>query len=203
VSIILGYPHNGYVTAIFMGSVLRAFTQDEAGLLEGWIQYGGCNVVSNRNRIVADFLEKSQAGHLLFVDTDESFPPAAPRLLAEAAESAPGVVGGAYPLKDGSNVFYRRTGPGRYESVPPVDGVVVEVDALGTGLMLIPRGILEDMKENSTLPSSWWFGQDYEGDRLLGSDLTFCKRAREMGHKLYGHGGVRAGHLKHQLLELP
>jgi hypothetical protein len=185
VSVILGYAHNGYVT-----------------VLEGWIQYGGCNVVSNRNRIVEDFLAKSKAEHLLFVDTDESFLPDAPRVLQEAALDTKGVVGGAYPLVDGSNVFYSRSGPGEYRSVPPTAGLIQEVDALGTGLMMIPRHILVHMKDEIRLPSAWWFGQDYEGERLLGSDLTFCARVRACGHRLYGHGDVRAGHLKPQLLEL-
>lgn len=202
-SIIIGYSHNGYVTSLFLGSMLKTFAQDEAGELSGWIQYGGCNIVSNRNKIVSDFLDKSEAEHLLFIDTDESFPPDAPKRLQEAVRDVSSIVGGAYPLKDSSNVFYERTGPGEYRSVPPQDGVIQELDAVGSGFMMIPRKILETMKECSHLPSSWWFGQDYEGDHLLGSDVTFCRRARETGHRIYGHGGVRIGHLKPQLMELP
>jgi hypothetical protein len=202
VSIVVGYAHNGYVTALFMGAMLRAFASDQVGLLAGWIQYGGCNIVTNRNNIAADFLAKSDASHLLFIDTDEDFPPDAPRRLLEAPESPHSIVAGVCPLLDGSSSFYERIGPGAYTSVPPTAGLIQELDAAGTGLMLIPRVVLEDMKQQSTLPSSWWFGQDYEGDRLLGSDLTFCKRAREAGHKVYGHGDVRAKHLKARLLEI-
>lgn len=203
-SIVIGYPHNGYVTAIFMGAMMRAFAQDKKGILAGWIQYGGCNIVSNRNRIVSDFLTKTEASHLLFIDTDQDFPPEAPRVLLEASKDVSGVLAGAVPLSDGSSSFYELTGPGAYKSVPPVDGIIQELDAAGTGLMLIPRRVLEGMKEQMPgLHDTPWFGQEYEGETLLGTDLSFCARVRFCGYTIHGHGGVRAKHLKHKLLELP
>ncbi len=67
---------------------------------------------------------------------------------------------------------------------------LVEVDATGTGCILIKRQVLEDLK-----PAFWDVFDPDTGERIIGQDLNFCKRAREIGYKTYVHMGYEASHV--------
>jgi len=67
---------------------------------------------------------------------------------------------------------------------------LVEVDATGTGCLLIKRQVLEDLK-----PAFWDIFDPETGKRIMGQDLNFCYRAKELGYKTYVHFGYRASHI--------
>ncbi len=67
---------------------------------------------------------------------------------------------------------------------------LVEVDAIGTGCILIKRQVLEDLK-----PAFWDVFDPETGKRTLGQDLNFCRRAKELGYKVYVHFGYKASHI--------
>jgi len=72
-----------------------------------------------------------------------------------------------------------------------IDEGLVEVDAIGTGCILIKRQVLQDLK-----PAFWDIFDEETGERILGQDLNFCKRAKELGYKTYVHMEYRASHIK-------
>jgi GT2 family glycosyltransferase len=66
-----------------------------------------------------------------------------------------------------------------------------EVDALGTGCMLIKRKVLETV----SMP---FIDKVREGvgDRELGHDLYFCRRAKELGFEVWADWDVKCEHYK-------
>lgn len=87
-----------------------------------------------------------------------------------------------------------------------------QVDALGTGSMLIHRSILETMARTFAEPQPWFIEgplrgiesnvQPYEGvgpapvGVWFGEDIFFCFRAAQLGHPILLHRGVRLVHYK-------
>ena len=54
-----------------------------------------------------------------------------------------------------------------------------EVGSIGTGIMLIKREVFEGMSEP-------WFDMPWQSTRgYMGEDVFFCKKAQELGYKVY------------------
>lgn len=135
---------------------------------------GHCHVDDSRNLLVADFL-KSRCSDLMFIDADVGWQPDAIwRLLQTEGD----VVGGAYPLKDGSGRF-----PVKFDARGQCVG-------LPTGFMRIKRRVLATLAEHAQklsldgteAPIIFERGAMY-GNRV-GGDLNFCLKARDKGFKL-------------------
>jgi hypothetical protein len=76
---------------------------------------------------------------------------------------------------------------------------VEEVDYIGTGMLLLHRGVLERMREDPIRedPAGMpWFAYDVVDSELHAEDYTFCHRARLHGYPVKVHGGVVVGHCK-------
>lgn len=190
-SFMIGFPHNGYTTAAFAMSLSRV-----ASLSSGIIQYGGCNLIANRTRIIRKFLEHD-ASHLLMIDTDIEFTPDHVRDLYKLAHPNCSIVGAAIPLQDGSCVFYNKVAEGKYESIrPELTFRAYKLSAVGSGMICICRYVLEAMAKARADDPEPWFGRDIEGGVRLGSDITFCRRAYNAGFASYGAGWVRPKHHK-------
>jgi hypothetical protein len=152
-------------------------------------------VVGARNKAVATFL-RTDATHLMFVDCDVLIQEDAVVLLAAMDKD---IACGCYPStkapKGVEHMFIPYitiTRNDRWLSAW-FDGIL-EVQAGGTGCMLIKREVLE------TLGWQWFqwpFWLDKRGDlKHHSDDVDFCMRAREAGFKIFAHGNVRCGHMK-------
>lgn len=94
----------------------------------------------------------------------------------------------------------------------PDHGKLIQVDAVGTGLMLISRKVVEEMAvafhpdlvnddqdlvlpENAHRPNGWWFKflENAQGGEW-GEDISFCWKAQKMGYKIYVDTAVCPGH---------
>lgn len=201
--ICIAYPYNGPVAEEFMWSLVQLVVVEithEDRLLGSFYKARGSNIADNRNRICAHFLDNTNDTWLLMVDTDMEFEPDAPRRLWQGIQSYPDknilIIGAAALLENGSCVFYAKSDtPGIYNSPTEIDNTIYELDAVGTGMILIHRRVLHEMRLKFVGP--WhWFGHDQEGETMLGTDFTFCRRAASRGFKSYGHGGVRLNHMK-------
>lgn len=62
----------------------------------------------------------------------------------------------------------------------PADADLIPVDVVGTGLIVIKRRVLEALG-----PSCFMDVFGAEGNREMGTDFAFCKRAREAGFKIF------------------
>jgi len=68
------------------------------------------------------------------------------------------------------------------------DEGLVEVDAVGTGAIVIKREVLEKVKA----PFSVVWNED--GTMNTGLDFAFCDRAKSAGHKIYFHSDYYCSH---------
>jgi hypothetical protein len=161
-----------------------------------------------RNQIVKRFLEHD-ADYLLFLDADN--PPMksplelvgldkdilalpTPIWYSKVAEKNKG----ERPIVWNCFDFVDTTGGWR-EHVPK-EGLQ-EIDAAGTGCMIIARRVLERVRP------AFYREWTKDGTVSVGSDLLFCKRAKEAGFRCWAHYDYPAMHFKerelveiHQLL---
>jgi 2-polyprenyl-3-methyl-5-hydroxy-6-metoxy-1,4-benzoquinol methylase len=87
---------------------------------------------------------------------------------------------------------------GQWREHIPRDGLQ-EIDAGGTGCIMIARRVLEHPEMRHPFTRVW----NPDGECTVGSDLFFCKRAKEQGFRVWAHYDYRCRHVKQiELLEL-
>ncbi|WP_416897894.1 MAG: hypothetical protein ACMVY4_21005 [Minwuia sp.] len=134
----------------------------------------------------------SGASHLLFLDSDMSFPPeTALQLLGHRVD----IAGVTYTTRrDGALMSSALKRWGERLAVGPDDGLV-EADFIGFGGVLIRADVFRAIEKP-------WFpiafrGEDPEkGDQWLGEDYGFCEKARAAGYRIHVDAGLsyRFGH---------
>ena len=134
-----------------------------------------CYVHDARNKMV-DRAVNSGSTHLLFVDSDMSFPADAVQKLIDQKKE---VIGGMYNRREEGNMPTILMDDGKRLSIPDVvPKETFEVFATGTGFMLID---LESLKKVDY--PYFWFG--FYRDRMLGEDAWFCMQAQKAGIKVW------------------
>jgi GT2 family glycosyltransferase len=198
--------HGEDVRGAFMSSVVAALTSPASELIGSFYDLASGPVLSiARNTCAEEFL-RSGMQWLWFVDTDTVFAPdVLPRLLALAhpverpVVSAAVPVGGRDPRERVQSTgipelfwaAYRCDAVGGLKplSVREPVGEAERVDAVGTGCVLIHRGVLEAVGPGP-------FCELSEGNAVMGEDLAFCRRADALGIPIHVAGRVRVGHQK-------
>ena len=146
------------------------------------IEYADDKPISqNRNKIVQRFLSKSEYDYLMMIDSDIVPPPS----VVHMADFEKDVMGATcFMWREGRPhaVIFRRREGGLYSpiDIEKKDGVI-EVDAIGTGCIILSRKVLETVKAP--------FVNEYDPDgiKLYGLDIAFCRKAREKGFKIYAN----------------
>lgn len=167
-----------------LAPVLAALKSDQRFYIE--IRHHSLRPIAyNRNNIVKQFL-KTDCDFLLMIDHD-NVPCRNPLDLVLLDKD---IIGCPYlqvknnetgwmalkKLKDGYNQV-------------KIKGDLQEVDAVGTGVILIARRVLEKVK----IPfERKWKG----GFPLLGLDFYFCEKAKKLGFKIWVHWKYLASHYK-------
>lgn len=142
------------------------------------------SVANVRNKICHDFLEnKHGERELLYMIDDDVIPPH--KQFAERMAASPyDIVGCPVPMSKMPDLpvvlnIFNRNDEGRWvtcQNLLPEDGDM-EVDAVGTGLIMIRRHVLEHpemvMPFNQVLTD--------EGTIQVGQDINFCIRAKKLG----------------------
>ena len=142
-----------------------------------------------RNLIVEEFLRQKDFKYLLMLDADVVPPPN----ILDLCRLNLDIVGAFIMIcKNGEllPMVLKKTEEGEFEIVKEIRGnSLVEVDATGTGCLMIHRRVLETM----TKPYFHFvFGP--EGNLLRGEDFEFCDKARQHGFKIWVHTGYVAEH---------
>ena len=141
-----------------------------------------------RNTIIKNFL-KSDSDYLLFIDSDMIWEPDSLEIAYSTLQ---------HPQVDiVSGIYYTKGEPhlpvikkldlqaGCYNIYTEWGNEPFEVDGAGMGFMLIPRYVLEKMKQ----PMCHWDGGFSE-------DLNFCLQAKkDHGFKIWAHPGIKLGHV--------
>jgi len=184
---------------------LVAFLRVEGGLLS-----------RQRNEVVKGFLDNGSAQWLLMVDSDQALPVEAfDKLVAAAHEKERPVVAGLYfgTLPNPTGLlptpvphFYRRADDGIMVT-PVVDypqDQVIDIDAAGTGCLLVHRSVLETIRDNAD-PSegdAWcWFRDLPLNGHWVGEDIYFCRRIKALGFPIHGHTGAILPHRRKYWLD--
>lgn len=186
-------PHRGGVVGIISGDLAR-YTSFMASMFRlmvpngsAWALHTGNGFASLRNLIVREL--EPDVDWLFFMDDDHTFHP---DILLRLLDRNVDII---QPLVSTRKPPYRPYGymhNGQdYESLTwsdfPLHGIR-EVDAVGTGGMLVRRRVLDEVGDP-------WFEEGRTGAEHLGEDLYFCTKARAAGFKVYVDCDVRMGHM--------
>jgi GT2 family glycosyltransferase len=141
-----------------------------------------------RNSLAIQALTEG-ATHLLMCDTDQVYPPdTLTKLLSHNVDICGVKVHSRWPPF--APIFYRGS-IGRYKQIPDDEmesGELVEIDATGTGCLLINMEVF-----NKVDPP--WFKYSVKDGRPVGEDIWFCSQAREKGIGIHVDTSIEVGHL--------
>ena len=205
--ITIGVCSPGQWHAMFATSMIDiARSQSQLGQL---ISLEGSGVISRlRNQVVATFLEKTTDDWLLQIDTDQIITVEHFKKLIAAADKdeRPIVSGIVHAAWDTQNVYPEPVpcvfkigeDTGLYAMHEYPEDSIVEIDAAGTGCILIHRSVFEKMKEHQDKTNEgdlWCFYRDMPINQAwVGEDIFFSIRVKAMGYKMYAHTGVQLPH---------
>ena len=176
-------------------------------------------VTNARNGLTRQFLQ-SQATHLMWIDADIGFNPTdiVSMLIADKD-----IVCGIYPRKE---IDWARVARAVEAGVPPEDlsnyagsfaiklfddtaggyqpdpDGLIEIDAGGTGFMLIKRGVFDALSDGvpeyvldqRVIKEFYATSIEAGSGRLITEDYHFCRLARSHGFKIYAAPWVRLSH---------
>jgi hypothetical protein len=177
--------YDGTVHVTYMRTVIEILTScGEAGVQASHMTTEGSLVELARNKLAARALNDPTVTHLLFIDSDIGFSlETMVRLIANA--NLP-IVGVACPRK----AFEFNHNVGKVHGEVEGRSGIFEVDAIGTGIMLIQREVLEKLAEK--VPNYFdggfvphLFKNEMRGTSIVGEDINFCHLWREQGGKVY------------------
>lgn len=190
--IYLGFCHPGIVYTGFMESVLGCL--GEFKLIVNGAE-GGPLISRARNMLLERFL-KTDAQFLLMVDTDIVFTASDVRLLLQAGKP---IVGALYYGILGHNpnstfpvALTKRDGV--LQSLDKTPKSLCRVDAVGMGLTLIRRDVVEALDPHSGLNRP--FAEMIYNGRHHGEDAVFCLEAMKAGFETWLEPKARVGHIK-------
>jgi hypothetical protein len=205
----IGMVNNGTIDALLAMDLIHV-ARDKDGHFDHMVQVGNVGLTTrSRNVVVKTFLETTDADWLLMIDSDERLSLDAWHKLLDAAHDkerpiVSGLVFAAFfDEQDGLRpvpTIYRMD---MEKGLQPIDDYpideLIDVDAVGTGCLLIHRSVLLDMQKQATpnQGKDWaWFVEGAIDGTYFGEDLLFSKRLKSMGYKIHAHTGAILPHHK-------
>ena len=156
-----------------------------------------CSLISaGRNEMAQENVNRTNADYLMWIDSDMQFPPyGVTRLIGYGLD----IVGGVYFRKaaDARPLVLRFNEAGLFEEFTEVPrGELFEVDGIGTGFLLIRRRVIEAFTPEVTKEygTPFGIGKGPTG-REEGEDLSFCRRAKLLGFKIWADPSIPLGHI--------
>lgn len=208
----IGVCDPGTVNGGFAFSLIQ-LAQSRSSRLGPFIRVKGSGLLSKqRNRLVKQFLE-TKSDWLLMMDSDEQLPVSSFDKLIEAAhEKDRPVIAGLVFASFDTGFPYPKPVPTIFQDAPegflPLNNYdkdsLFQVDAAGTGCLLVHRSVLEAMRENADEHQGqdwcWFIDFPFNGE-WIGEDLQFCRRVRSLGFPIYAHTGAILPHSKSYWLD--
>ena len=145
-------------------------------------------ITFNRNAIVQDFLQRKDFDYLMMMDGD-NVPTVNILNLVDFQKDIIGPLGFSYQQNKCMPMVLKRNKEGIYHALQfKGNEGLVEVDAIGSGCIIISRKVLEKLR--------YPFRNEYDRDgvKKLGNDISFCQRAKELGFRAYCHLDYVASH---------
>lgn len=222
--------YGGNCQGIFLKSILTTFEllKSKGHNVYFLDMYNESLITRARNTLTEEFLRRLNYTHLLFIDADQGFDPAGVlRMIEEDVD----IIGAAVPMKGINWESVRKAAiagekdlsmftsifntsirdPKQIEKFRENPDQKIEVDYVGTGMMLIKREVFETLKEY--VPSyrnaqgglftiqigesiyDFWRLEINEQGNMLSEDYTFCKMWRDLGGKVYLAPYVKTTHI--------
>jgi hypothetical protein len=204
----------GIVNGAFAYRLIQ-LAQARSARLGPFVRVKGSGLLSKqRNRVVKQFLDGTKSDWLLLIDSDEQLSlEAFDKLLETAHDKERPVVAGLVFAGFGiEGAPYPKPVPAIFQDAPegflPLykydKDSVFEIDAAGTGCLLIHRSVLEKMRETADKnqgPDWCWFWDGPVDGNWIGEDLLFCRRIRALGFPIYVNTGAILPHQKSYWLD--
>ena len=182
--IVIGVPR-GHFSAPwdFFNSLYRAIKyNNEHELSTDFFYVEGSIIEENRNKIWED-AKRIDADWLLMVDDDMVFDRnSIYNLYQTAKNNSLDIVCGLFYTGEGRPAIYKGERYDYYESIPDR---LFEVGACGMAFTLFNKRL-------------WRSPLDFKREYPLGEDISFCRRAKEKGFKIWCDPTVKIGHLRLQ-----
>ena len=147
------------------------------------------------------------------IDSDEQLPIAAfDKLIESAHDKERPIIAGLVFASFEIGQAYPKPVPTIFQDAPegflPLNNYdkdsLFEVDAAGTGCLLVHRSVLETMQASADphQGKDWcWFWDGPIDGIWIGEDLQFCRRVRSLGFPIYAHTGAILPHSKSYWLD--
>ena len=201
--------NNGTIDSMLAIDLIH-IAREKNGHFDHLVQVGNIGLTTrSRNVVVKTFLEETDADWLLLVDSDERLSLETwHKLIDSAHDKDRPILSGLVFAAFFDNTDSLRPVPTIYRMDPEkgleaIDGYpideLIEVDATGTGCLLIHRSVLLDMQKQATpnQGKDWaWFVEGAIDGTYFGEDLLFSKRLKSMGYKIFAHTGAILPHHK-------
>ena len=201
--------NNGTINSLLAMDLIH-IAREKNGHFDHMVQVGNIGLTTrSRNVVVKTFLETTDADWLLMIDSDERLSlDTWHKLVDSAHEKDRPIVSGLVfaAFFDGDDglrpvpTIYRMDPEKGLEAIDgyPIDELI-EVDATGTGCLLIHRSVLLDMQKQTTpnQGKDWaWFVEGAIDGTYFGEDLLFSKRLKSLQYKIHAHTGAILPHHK-------
>ena len=201
--------NNGTIDALLAMDLIHV-AREKGGHFDHLVQVGNVGLTTrSRNVVVKTFLETTDADWLLMIDSDERLSLQTWHKLIDSAHDkdrpiVSGLVFAAFfDDQDGLRPVPTIYKMDSEKGLQPIDAYpideLIEVDAVGTGCLLIHRSVLLDMQNQATpnQGKDWaWFVEGAIDGTYFGEDLLFSKRLKSMGYKIFAHTGAILPHHK-------
>ena len=186
--VVVCVPTNGLVHALFSYCLLNAIRYTEQHGISVILEMDAGTVLSNQRQVLSDSALAMQADHIMWLDSDMTFPE---DVIIRLLEHKKNVVCATYSKR--VEPFH----PTAFYNIDPVEPVDTEGNGLvaikysGMGCMLVKASVVDQMPSPHYplkwhAPSSTWHGEDMGFcDLLADNDIKiFCDLdlSREIGH---------------------
>ncbi len=187
-----GDPKAGYVNSL--ADLLLAPRASELELR--YCRCSSSNVVRARTELARIALEWG-ADHLLWLDSDQTFPARALTRLLSIGQPIVGcnISTRAEPCQPNARDHAGR--PIFTTAEAAAGGIVQEVGWLGFGLLLTAAEVF------AKVPQPWFLMPDEQGT-IVGEDYYFCRQARAAGYKIYADHALsmQVGHIGERVFRI-
>jgi hypothetical protein len=207
--ICIGMVNNGTINSLLAQDLIH-IAIDPSQRFHNLVQVGNIGLTTrSRNIVIKTFLETTEAAWLLMIDSDERLSLEVFKKLVDAAHDkerpiVSGLVFAAFFDNEDAlrpvPTIYKMDAEKGLEAIDayPLDEII-EVDAVGTGCLLIHRSVLLEMQKHTTpnQGKDWaWFVEGAINGTYFGEDLLFSKRLQSIGYKIHAHTGAILPHHK-------
>ena len=154
----------------------------------------GIFIHQNQNNIV-DFAVENNFDYVLFVEHDMNFEPETlNKLLADDKD----IICANYNFRSEprQSMVFRFNEKGELENIPQreLPKETFEAGAIPTGLTLIKTSVFSKLKK-----PYFFYEYDEEGRMKSSQDVYFCRKAQEVGYKIYCNPEVVTGHIGEEI----